>query len=101
MNAQSRARLIHLLLSKSIAEALLIAAVAVAFYFATTNPGLRGVLDKADQGSVSGWAVDDNDPASRVELQLVIDDKFIAGGRAHQYGPDVHAARRAADDRHG
>src|SRR6185295_12652991 len=87
MDAKSRARLIHLLLSKSIAEALLIAAVAVAFFFATTNPGLRGVLDKADKGFVSGWAVDENDPASHVELQLFIDDKFIAAGRADQYRP--------------
>ena len=101
MDAKSRARLIHLLLSKSIAEALLIAAVAVAFYFATTNPGLRGVLDKADQALVSGWAVDENDPASRVELQLFIDDKFIAAGRADQYRPDVHTSNRAADDWHG
>ena len=101
MDAKSRARLIHLLLSKSIAEALLIAAVAVAFYFATTNPGLRGVLDQADKALVSGWAVDENDPASRVELQLFIDDKFIAAGRADQYRPDVHASNRAADDWHG
>ena len=101
MDAKSRARLIHLLLSKSIVEALLIAAVAVAFYFATTNPGLRGVLDKADKGAVAGWAVDENDPSSHVELQLFIDDKFIAAGRADQYRPDVHASSRAGDDWHG
>src|ERR1043165_7677232 len=92
MDAKSRGRLIHLLLSKSIAEALLMAAVTVAFFFVTTNPGLRGVLDKADKLAVTGWAVNDNDPAARVELQLFVDD---------QYRPDVHDANRAGDDWHG
>lgn len=101
MDVKSRARLINLLLSKSIAEALLIAAVAVAFYFATSNPGLRGALDKADKQFISGWAVDEHDPSSHVEMQLFIDDRFITDGRADRYRPDVHAANRAADDWHG
>src|SRR6187401_3329452 len=36
MNSKARARLVHLLISKSIIEALLIGGVAVAFFFATT-----------------------------------------------------------------
>ncbi len=101
MDAKSRGRVIHLLLSKSIVEALLIAVVAVGVFFATTNPGIRGVLDKADKQFVSGWAVDENDPSSRVEVQLFIDDRFVAAGRADAYRPDVHASSRAADDWHG
>ena len=101
MDAKSRARLIHILLSKSIAEALLIAAITVAFFFVTTNPGLRGVLDKADKRAVTGWAVNNNDPAARVELQLFVDDRFVSVGVANQYRPDVHDANRAADDWHG
>lgn len=101
MDAKSRGRLIHLLLSKSIAEALLMAAVTVAFFFVTTNPGLRGVLDKADKLAVTGWAVNDNDRAARVELQLFVDDRFVSVGVANQYRPDVHDANRAGDDWHG
>lgn len=82
-------------------EALLITAVAVGFYFATTNPNLRGVLDNADHETVSGWAVDERQPGSRVELQLFIDDKFAADARADKYRPDVRGARRASDDWHG
>jgi hypothetical protein len=101
MNIKSRARLIHLLISKSIAEALLITAVAVGFYFATTNPNLRGVLDQADKASVTGWAVDESNPAAAVEVQLFIDDKFAGDSTANQYRPDVHAAKRTQDDWHG
>lgn len=101
MDNKSRARLVHLLISKSMAEALLITAVAVAFYFATTNPNLRGVLDNADASSVSGWAVDERNPSSRVELQLYVDDVFAGDAMANQYRPDVHEARRATDDWHG
>ena len=101
MDNKARARLIHLLISKSMAEALLIAAVAVGFYFATTNPNLRGVLDNADRTWVTGWAVDEGSPGSRVEVQLFVDDAFVAAGTANQYRPDVHEAKRADDDWHG
>lgn len=101
MNSKSRAKLIHLLISKSIAEALLITAVAVSFIFATTNPSLRGVLDVADKDVVTGWVVDESRPSARVEVQLFIDDRFAAFALADQYRPDVHEAKRAADDWHG
>jgi len=101
MNSKSRARLVQLLISKSIVEALLIGTVAVAFFFATTNPYFRGVLDNADKRSVTGWAVDESRPFARVEVQLFVDDRFAAAGSADQFRPDVHEAKRAADDWHG
>jgi hypothetical protein len=101
MNSKARARLVHLLISKSIVEALLIAGVAVAFFFATTNPYFRGVLDTADKTSVAGWAVDESRPYERVEVQLFIDDRFVSAAFADQLRPDVHEAKRAQDDWHG
>ncbi|MFN2576814.1 MAG: hypothetical protein ABR607_03880 [Pyrinomonadaceae bacterium] len=101
MDNKSRARLIHLLISKSMAEALLITAVAVGFYFVTTNPNLRGVLDQADDNAITGWAVDQANPWARVEVQLFIDDRFAGDSVANQYRPDVHEAKRAPDDWHG
>jgi hypothetical protein len=101
MKIRSQSRLIHLLISKSMAEALLVTAVAVAFYFATTNRHLRGVLDRADAQTVTGWAVDESNAATRVEVQLFIDEKFMADTVASQYRPDVHEAQRAQDDWHG
>ena len=83
------------------AEALLITAVAVGFYFATTNPNLRGVLDNADETWVTGWVVDESNPTARVEVQLFVDDAFAGNATANQYRPDVHNAKRAEDDWHG
>ena len=83
------------------AEALLVTAVAVGFYFATTNQHLRGVLDRADHQTVTGWVVDEAQPATRVEVQLFIDEEFMADTVAAQFRPDVHEARRAEDDWHG
>jgi len=83
------------------AEALLVTAIAVGFYFATTNRHLRGVLDRADGQTVTGWVVDEAQPARRVEVQLFIDDKFISNTTADQFRPDVHEAKRAGDDWHG
>jgi hypothetical protein len=101
MNSKPRARLVHLLISKSIIEALLIGTVAVAFFFATTNPYFRGVLDNADKISITGWAVDESRPFARVEIQLFVDDHFTATAIADQFRPDVHEAKRAEDDWHG
>lgn len=101
MKNRSRSKLVHLLISKSMAEALLVTAVAVGFYFATTNRHLRGVLDRADAQTVSGWVVDEAQPATRVDVQLFIDEKFVANTVAETFRPDVHEAHRAEDDWHG
>ncbi len=101
MKTRSRAKLVHLLISKSMAEALLVTAVAVGFYFATTNRHLRGVLDQADSHTVTGWVVDEGVPATRVEVQLFIDDTFVGDVAADEYRPDVHEAKLAEDDWHG
>jgi hypothetical protein len=98
---KSRSTLVHLLISKSIAEALLVTAIAVGFYFATTNRHLHGVVDHADGQAVTGWVVDEAQPAKRVEVQLFIDDRFVADAAAGEYRPDVHEASRAEDDNHG
>jgi hypothetical protein len=98
---QPSSRLIHLLLAKSVLEALLITVVAVAFYFATTNPYVRGWLDRADSKSVSGWVVDESNSPARVEVQLFIDGRFIGDKSAADFRPDVHTANRANDDWHG
>ena len=101
MQARSPVKLVQLLIGKSVLEALLITGVSVAFYFATTNPNIRGWLDQADDKVVSGWAVDESTPPERVELQLFIDGKFIDDRLAAEFRPDVHAANRADDDWHG
>ena len=101
MNLFSRAGLANLLIGKSIAEALLVTTVAAGFYLSTTNPSLNGWLDHADALTISGWAVDEDNPGRRVEVQLFINDQFIEQRSANEFRPDVRAAARAADDWHG
>jgi len=101
MNNRPRSKLIHLLISKSIAEALLVTVIAVGLYFATSNPDLHGVLDVANGETVNGWVVDEARPWTRVEVQLFIDNEFVADKKAAEFRPDVHNAKRAEDDWHG
>lgn len=101
MNLFSRAGLVNLLIGKSIAEALLVTTVAAGFYLSTASPGLRGWLDHADAQTISGWAVDDDNPGRRVEVQLFIDDQFIEQRTAAESRPDVRQAGRAAADWNG
>jgi hypothetical protein len=101
MDTQSKSKLGHLLIAKSMAEAVLITAVSVGFYFVTTNPYLRGTLDYADNQTVAGWAVDEGQPAARVEVQLYLDGIFVGDQAAGEFRPDLQAAKRAEDDYHG
>lgn len=101
LSPAARRRLTYLLLAKSIAEALLVTAVAVGFYYYAFNPYFRGAVDVADAARVAGWAVDAARPQSRVEVQLYIDERFVASTTADVPRPDVLAAGRAADERHG
>jgi hypothetical protein len=101
MNLFSREKLVHFLIAKSVAEALLVTAIGAGFYLVTTNPNLRGWVDQADAQTVSGWVVDEGNPANRIEVQLFIDDKFIENRVAADFRSDVHQAKRADDDWHG
>ena len=101
MKARSSARFIQLLIGKSVIEALFIALVSIGFYLATTNPNIRGWLDVADRGSITGWVVDDANASTRVEVQLFIDDKFIENRAAADSRPDLVNAKRTGDEWHG
>lgn len=101
MNLFSRAGLLNVIIGKSVIEALLVTFVAAGFYLSTTSASLRGWLDQADAQTISGWAVDEDNPGRRVEVQLFIDDQFIEQRAAADFRPDVRQAGRANDEWHG
>jgi hypothetical protein len=96
-----RARLTNLLVAKSITEALFVGALAVGFYLTAFTPFFRGTLDNADARHVAGWVVNQADLRSVVEVQLYIDGHFAGDVRADLSRPDVKAAGRAEDEKHG
>jgi len=95
-----RMKLIHALIAKSIAETILVAALAVAFYFTTFPPYFHGWSEVAPH-AISGWVVNQHEPGNRVQVQLFIDGKFAATGTADLSRPDVVAAGWADDEWHG
>ncbi len=98
---QRERKLTNCLIAKTTAEILFVVALAAYFSYADFTPGLRGWLDVANEREVSGWAVDQNEPDSHVEVQLYINDRFIASQFADYLRPDVQHAGYAADERHG
>lgn len=97
---QKRLKLSRILIGKSIAETVFVASLAVGFFFTAFPPYFHG-FGEATPDSISGWAVDNSAPWDRVEVQLFIDDRFVASGAANLARPDVQQAGWSNDQWHG
>ena len=93
-------KLVHLLIGKSIAETLIVGALAVFTFITVLPPTFHGWSEATETG-ISGWAVNNAAPWERVEVQLFVDGKFVAAGIADKYRPDVLASGWAKDAWHG
>lgn len=92
-------KLVHLLIAKSIVETLFVSAL-VAVFFLDVFPHFHG-WGETSAGAISGWAVNSRNPGERVEVQLFVDDQFVAGTVANQARPQVVKGGWAKDEWHG
>ncbi|HXD34726.1 MAG TPA: hypothetical protein VN643_26645 [Pyrinomonadaceae bacterium] len=88
------------MIAKSIAETLLVAGLAVGFYVYAFPPTYHGWGEVLPDG-IAGWAVNAGSQYERLEVQLFIDDKFIATSTANQSRKDIVSAGWARDEWHG
>ena len=95
-----RLKLFRLLIGKAIAETLFVAALAVGFFFVTFPPYFHGFAE-ATPDAIAGWAVNNRAPWDRVEVQLFVDDRFVATTFANLSRPDVLRAGWSRDEWHG
>jgi hypothetical protein len=100
MDNQSRSALVHVLIAKSVIEAVLIGAVAITFFFVSFPPYFQG-WGEATSHTIAGWVVNRHDPSQRVEVQLFIDDRFVSTTVADRSRPDIVTAGAASDEWHG
>ena len=96
------AKLVNLLIAKSILETVLVGTIAVAVYLSAFPPTFHGWGEAvAEARTIAGWVVSDADPWRRVEVQLFVDGKFVGTQVAHVSRPDVVAAGWSRDEWHG
>ena len=100
MDKRSRSRLVHVLIAKSVGETVLVAVLAVSFFFIAFPPYFKGWGEATSQ-SITGWVVNQKNASQRVDVQLFIDDRFVASGVADQTRSDIVASGKAQDERHG
>jgi hypothetical protein len=93
-------KLVHILIAKSVADTVFVGVLAVIFFTLAFPPHFKG-WGEATPDTISGGAIHDALPWSRVELQLFIDGKFLMTGVANQSRPDVMAAGWARDEWNG
>jgi len=93
-------KLSHFLIGKSIAETLIVGALAVGTFMNFAPPTFHG-WGEATPNGIAGWAVNDASPWERVEVQLFIDNQFVSTQIANQPRPDVATAGWAKDMWHG
>jgi hypothetical protein len=94
------ARLVHILIGKSIAETVVVGALAAISFITILPPYFHGWGEVTPKG-IAGWAVNNAEPWGRVEVQLFIDGQFVSTQIAHASRPDVAAAGMAKDQWHG
>ena len=98
----NKARLVNLLIGKSIAETVLVGAIAVGVFVSAFPPTFHGWGEAvAATNSIAGWAVNDADRWERVEVHVYLDGKLTATQVANISRPDVAAAGWARDEWHG
>jgi hypothetical protein len=92
--------LVHVLIGKSIAETLLVGALAV-FTFITVFPPYFHGWGELTRDGISGWVVNNAAPWERVEVELFVDGRFVGRAIANESRPDVVAAGWSRDQWHG
>lgn len=93
--------LLRAVLAKSFIEVALVCVVATLAAFSTFNPQLRGAIDVADQTRIAGWVHDPQSPDEIIEVQLFIDEKFIATTRADERRDDLARTGATIQPNHG
>lgn len=93
-------KLVHVLIGKSIVEALLVGALAVFTFITVFPPHFHGWGEVTDT-AIAGWAVNNLEPWQRVQVQLFINGQFVATSVAELERPDVSMAGWASDPWHG
>jgi hypothetical protein len=96
----TRTGLLNLLIGKSVLELVMVSSIAVGFYVVALPPYFHG-WGEATTHSIAGWAVNNNKPWDRVEIQLFVDGAFVRDGTANLSRPDVVEAGWARDEWHG
>ncbi len=86
-------RLLKAVILKLLVEILFVCAATSIAAFAYFNPALRGEVELADAQRVEGWACDPLSTARPLEVQLFIDNRFIAATVADRVREDLITAR--------
>lgn len=98
----NKPQLVNLLIGKSIAETILVGAIAVVAFLNAFPPTFHGWGEAVvERRSIAGWAVNDATPAQPVEVQIFIDGKLKGAQVANLSRPDVVDAGWAKDAWHG
>ena len=100
-NPNVATRLLRAVLAKSFLEVLFICVLATLAAFKNYSPLLRGAIDATDQTRVTGWAHDPQAPEQALEVQLFIDDQFVATQHADAQRDDLVQAGATRSAHHG
>lgn len=95
----NKPRLVNLLIGKSIAETVLVSAIAIGVYLNAFPPTFHGWGEAVPpERAISGWAVNDADASERVQVQLFVDGQLRGMQTAELQRPDVVAAGWSKDE---
>ena len=99
--AEVARRLLAAVSIKTLLEILFVCALVSFAAVRTFHPFLRGAIDIANGSRIQGWAIDASSEQETVEVQLFVDDVFIAQTRADEERTDLVSAGVTSIPGHG
>jgi hypothetical protein len=94
-------RLLRGVLAKAGLEIGFVCVIATLAAFQNASPLLRGALDVVEASHVAGWAYDPLTPDTALDVQLFVDERFIATQRAESVRVDLVKAGATPTAAHG
>jgi hypothetical protein len=94
-------RLLRGVLAKAGLEIGFVCVIATLAAFQNASPLLRGAVDVAGAAHVAGWAYDPLTPDTALDVQLFVDERFIALQRAEKVRVDLVKAGATPTAAHG
>ncbi|MBA2341479.1 MAG: hypothetical protein H0V88_13900 [Pyrinomonadaceae bacterium] len=95
-----RNNLAFLIIAKALIETLFVVSLVLSFHYRAFNTRFSGRITEVNGRKVTGWVFDEGAPSKPIEVQLYLNDQFVASRIADHQRRDSVNTGDAVEDAH-